>query len=77
MSKVVLLIRDGWGVRASKEHNAVKGAQTPNIDRYLKEYPHTLIEASGELVGLPAGYMGSSAGGALNIGAGRVVVVGV
>lgn len=74
MSKVVLLIRDGWGVRASKEHNAVKGAQTPNIDRYLKEYPHTLIEASGELVGLPAGYMGSSEVGHLNMGAGRIVV---
>lgn len=74
MSKVVLLIRDGWGVRNSKEHNAVSKANTPNVDKYLANYPHTLIEASGELVGLPAGYMGSSEVGHLNMGAGRIVV---
>ncbi|MDR0735114.1 MAG: 2,3-bisphosphoglycerate-independent phosphoglycerate mutase [Elusimicrobiota bacterium] len=73
MSKVVLIIRDGWGVSADKRHNAIAAAKTPNIDRYLKRYPHTLLEASGERVGLPAGYMGSSEVGHLNMGAGRIV----
>ncbi len=74
MNKVVLLIRDGWGVKAQKEHNAVLSANTPNVNKYLAKYPYTLIEASGELVGLPAGYMGSSEVGHLNMGAGRIVV---
>lgn len=74
MSKVVLLIRDGWGVRNNQSNNAVSKANTPNVDKYLAKYPHTLIEASGELVGLPAGYMGSSEVGHLNMGAGRIVV---
>ena len=74
MKKVVLLIRDGWGVRQDKDNNAVLNAQTPNIKGYLAKYPHILIEASGEEVGLPAGYMGSSEVGHLNMGAGRIVV---
>jgi 2,3-bisphosphoglycerate-independent phosphoglycerate mutase len=74
MSKVVLIIRDGWGAREEKLHNAIAAAKTPNNDRYLKQYPHTLLEASGERVGLPAGYMGSSEVGHLNMGAGRIVV---
>ena len=74
MKKVVLLIRDGWGERNNTAHNAIASAKTPNIDNYIKNYPHTLIEASGEQVGLPAGYMGSSEVGHLNMGAGRIVV---
>lgn len=74
MKKVVLLIRDGWGVRQDKNNNAVLNAQTPNINGYLAKYPHILIEASGEEVGLPAGYMGSSEVGHLNMGAGRIVI---
>jgi len=74
MNKVVLLIRDGWGVRKEKKYNAVLNAKTPNVNKYLAKYPWTLIEASGEAVGLPAGYMGSSEVGHLNMGAGRIVV---
>ncbi len=74
MNKVVLLIRDGWGNAAAGPYNAVTNAKTPNMDKYLKNYPHTQIEASGEQVGLPAGYMGSSEVGHLNMGAGRIVV---
>lgn len=74
MSKVVLIIRDGWGVSNQTQNNAVVEANTPNIKEYLAKYPHTLIEASGEPVGLPAGYMGSSEVGHLNMGAGRIVV---
>lgn len=74
MNKVVLIIRDGWGDAKPGKYNAVSNAKTPNMDKYLKEYPHTQIEASGEQVGLPAGYMGSSEVGHLNMGAGRIVV---
>lgn len=74
MKKVVLIIRDGWGNAASGPYNAVSSAKTPNITKYLANYPHTQIEASGEEVGLPAGYMGSSEVGHLNMGAGRIVV---
>ena len=74
MNKVLLIIRDGWGVGAPSKHNAITQAKTPNIDRYLKQYPHTLLDAGGESVGLPEGYMGSSEVGHLNMGAGRIVV---
>ena len=74
MKKVVLLIRDGWGNAKAGPYNAVSLAKIPNITKYLAEYPHTQIEASGEQVGLPAGYMGSSEVGHLNMGAGRIVI---
>lgn len=74
MKKVVLIIRDGWGNAKPGKYNAVSHAKTPNMDRYLAQWPHTQIEASGEQVGLPAGYMGSSEVGHLNMGAGRIVV---
>lgn len=74
MRPVVLIIRDGWGISEDKEGNAVLAADTPNIDRYKKEYPWTRLECSGEAVGLPEGYQGSSEVGHLNIGAGRIVV---
>ncbi len=75
MKKVLLIIRDGWGIgREDDKYNSVKAAKTPNIDSYLKEYPNTVLEPSGEAVGLPAGYQGSSEVGHLNIGAGRIVV---
>ncbi|MBW2109489.1 MAG: phosphoglycerate mutase (2,3-diphosphoglycerate-independent), partial [Deltaproteobacteria bacterium] len=71
---VALIIRDGWGYRREVEGNAVRAAKTPNVSSYLKQYPWTLIEASGEAVGLPAGYQGSSEVGHLNMGAGRIVI---
>ena len=74
MKKVVLIIRDGWGDAKPGKFNAVSNAKTPNMDKYLQQYPHTQIEASGEQVGLPAGYMGSSEVGHLNMGAGRIVI---
>jgi len=74
MSKVILIIRDGWGIAKEGKNNAVSAARTPNIDTYLAKYPNTQLDASGEAVGLPAGYMGSSEVGHLNMGAGRIVV---
>lgn len=70
---VALVIMDGFGRSDSKNNNAIASAETPNIDRLQKEYPTTLINASGLRVGLPAGQMGNSEVGHLNIGAGRVV----
>ena len=64
---------DGWGYRAEREGNAVALAHTPFFDHLWSEFPRTLIHASEEKVGLPAGQMGNSEVGHLNIGAGRVV----
>jgi len=70
---VVLVILDGWGLSDRREGNAIAQADTPHMTSYWREYPHTTLRASGEAVGLPAGQMGNSEVGHLNIGAGRVV----
>ena len=64
---------DGFGESNSTVGNAVKAANTPNLDRIEKTYPTTLIKASGLDVGLPDGQMGNSEVGHTNIGAGRIV----
>ena len=69
----VLLILDGYGLREQTEHNAIALADTPVMDRLMKEYPFAQGNASGLAVGLPDGQMGSSEVGHLNIGAGRIV----
>ena len=70
---VVLLILDGFGCRDAAPDNAIARARKPNWDRLLASCPHTTIDASELHVGLPAGQMGNSEVGHLNIGAGRVV----
>lgn len=70
---LVLLILDGWGIDAPGPYNAVTSASTPHLDGLFRDYPHTLLEASGSAVGLPEGQMGNSEVGHLNIGAGRIV----
>ena len=72
-SPVVLLVLDGWGYRAEREGNAIAMANVPTWDRLWAKAPKTLLEASGEAVGLPCGQMGNSEVGHLNLGAGRVV----
>jgi 2,3-bisphosphoglycerate-independent phosphoglycerate mutase len=74
MRPVCLIIRDGWGFSTIPKGNAVFAARTPNCDRYKARYPWTLLESSGEPVGLPDGYQGSSEVGHLNMGAGRIVI---
>ena len=74
MRPVCLIVRDGWGYNENPKGNAVLAADTPNVDSYKKKYPWTLIKTSGEAVGLPEGFQGSSEVGHLNMGAGRVVV---
>lgn len=70
---MVLIILDGWGYSESHENNAIAAAHKPNWDRLWDQYHHALIRGSGAEVGLPAGQMGNSEVGHLNIGAGRVV----
>ncbi|HIE32771.1 MAG TPA: 2,3-bisphosphoglycerate-independent phosphoglycerate mutase, partial [Thermodesulfobacteriaceae bacterium] len=70
---LLLIIMDGWGWREDEHANAIRLAGTPNLDAIKAEYPFTLLQASGEAVGLPAGQMGNSEVGHLNIGAGRIV----
>ena len=70
---VALIILDGFALRDETHGNAVAQAKKPNFDRYWSRYPHTLLRASGEAVGLPEGQMGNSEVGHLNIGAGRIV----
>lgn len=71
--KVVLIILDGWGYGRNDKSNAIYEANTPFFDSLLKKYPNSKLEASGTSVGLPAGQMGNSEVGHMNLGAGRVV----
>ena len=75
MSKktTVLMILDGYGLNYRKDHNAVAEANTPVMDKLMKEYPFVKGNASGMAVGLPEGQMGNSEVGHLNMGAGRIV----
>jgi 2,3-bisphosphoglycerate-independent phosphoglycerate mutase len=70
----MLAILDGWGWREEAADNAIRQAHTPNLDRLWADCPHALLRASGKDVGLPAGQMGNSEVGHLNIGAGRIVM---
>ncbi len=70
---IALIIIDGWGYSPQREGNAIALADTPYYDELCEKYPYTLLEASGTRVGLPAGVMGNSEVGHLNIGAGRVI----
>ena len=70
---VLLMILDGWGIAPADKTNAAAMAKTPNLDSYFANYPHTTLEASGKAVGLPAGQIGNSEVGHLNIGAGRII----
>jgi 2,3-bisphosphoglycerate-independent phosphoglycerate mutase len=71
---VAVIVRDGWGLNPDPHGNAVAAARTPNISSYKNAYPWTRLASSGEPVGLPDGYMGSSEVGHLNMGAGRIVI---
>ena len=73
MRPFVFIVLDGWGLAAASPHNAISQAHTPIFDRLYRDVAWTSLEASGEAVGLPAGQMGSSEVGHLNIGSGRVV----
>lgn len=70
---VTLIIMDGWGLNARKDHNAIALGNTPYFDYIWNNWPSATLEASGGAVGLPHGQMGNSEVGHMNLGAGRVV----
>jgi 2,3-bisphosphoglycerate-independent phosphoglycerate mutase len=70
---VLLVILDGWGLRAEREANAIAIAGTPSMDALARDYPSTALQTSGLSVGLPEGQMGNSEVGHTNLGAGRIV----
>ena len=73
MSPVLLIVLDGWGLRPERSNNAIALAKTPVYNELIDRYPHAQLIASGEAVGLPAGQMGNSEVGHMNMGAGRIV----
>ena len=70
---MVLIILDGWGYSETTAYNAIHSARKPVWDHLWDNYPHTLLNASGMDVGLPAKQMGNSETGHMNIGSGRIV----
>ncbi|MBL4741371.1 MAG: phosphoglycerate mutase (2,3-diphosphoglycerate-independent) [Idiomarina sp.] len=70
---LVLMILDGWGYREAAPDNAIATANTPVMDELWENYPHSLVDGSGDAVGLPKGQMGNSEVGHVNLGAGRIV----
>lgn len=71
--KVGLIILDGWGIGDKSKSDAIYNASTPVMDQLMERYPSATLTTFGEEVGLPAGQMGNSEVGHLNIGAGRIV----
>ena len=70
---VVLLILDGFGYSLDPENNAIAMANTPCWDKLQKDYPMTLLDCSGKVVGLPGDQMGNSEVGHIHIGSGRYI----
>ena len=70
---VVLVVLDGWGISPTRDHNAIALGRTPTYTELLDRFPHASLVTSGEAVGLPAGQMGNSEVGHMNLGAGRVI----
>jgi 2,3-bisphosphoglycerate-independent phosphoglycerate mutase len=71
--KIIFIIRDGWGYRAEKKENAIREGKVPFNNFIMKNYPTTLLDASGPSVGLPKGYQGNSEVGHMTIGSGRII----
>ena len=69
--KLLLLILDGWGMRKERHGNLIKEAETPNFDKLWSQFPHALLKAAGEAVGMPSHTVGNSEAGHLHLGAGR------
>lgn len=69
----MLVVLDGWGIAIPSQANAITLAKTPNIDRWVSQYPVFSLQASGEATGLPWSEVGNSEVGHMSIGAGRIV----
>jgi len=72
--RLLLLILDGWGWREEAHGNLIRKSRTPVMDRLCREYPFTVLRASGEAVGMPAGKVGNSEAGHLHLGSGRLLL---
>lgn len=70
---IVLLILDGFGHTEATDHNAIFSAKTPCWDQLQRQHPKSLLDCSGDVVGLPTGQMGNSEVGHMHIGSGRFV----
>ena len=70
---IVLVILDGWGIAQDSPGNAITRANPKNFNNLWFSFPHALLVASGQAVGLPQGHVGNSEVGHINLGAGRVV----
>ena len=70
---LALVVLDGWGESAQRDGNAIAQARTPVYQELHDRYPTALLTTCGEAVGLPAGQMGNSEVGHMNLGAGRIV----
>jgi 2,3-bisphosphoglycerate-independent phosphoglycerate mutase len=70
---IVLIILDGFGYSETQDHNAIALAKTPTWTQLWNTCPHTLLDCSGESVGLPGDQMGNSEVGHLHLGAGRLI----
>ena len=73
MKKIVTIVFDGFGMRDEVKGNAVKAADMVNFNKFWNKYPHALLDASEEKVGLSKGQFGNSEVGHMTIGAGRLV----
>src|SRR3954447_8305007 len=73
VESLALVILDGWGLADPGPGNAISLADTPVMDRLWETCAHTTLTACGEAVGRPAGQMGNSEVGHLNLGAGAIV----
>lgn len=71
--RLLLILLDGWGISKEGPENLISQADTPNMDSFLSKFPNTILRASGEAVGLPAGMVGNSEAGHLHIGVGRKI----
>ena len=73
MKPSCIIIMDGYAIAPAGDGNAIELEGSKNIKKLMKDYPSTLLGASGMDVGLPDGQMGNSEVGHLNMGAGRIV----
>ncbi|MBN1683233.1 2,3-bisphosphoglycerate-independent phosphoglycerate mutase [Candidatus Bathyarchaeota archaeon] len=71
--RVILIVRDGWGYSEERIGNAIKHANVPNDQKFMQQYPWTLLKCTGNAVGLPEGTQGGSEPGHLTMGAGRII----
>jgi 2,3-bisphosphoglycerate-independent phosphoglycerate mutase len=71
---IVLVVLDGFGIGHDPSIDAIAQARMPNWNAFTARWPHSALEASEEFVGLPAGQMGNSEVGHLNLGTGQPVL---